>query len=159
MPASAPPRNRFLPNARPKSVPAAKKKSTAAATKPETRPKKARAQREGDEDIVREVHSDDDLQSDADDDDDDDDDSSFTSSIASVQDRQLTRKASNGKAKAQPPGSTAGSSTLPVMQFPDEDVNGRALLSSLHNAHHAWSDMVAHADGEDLPVQIGRAHV
>ena len=152
MPASAPPRNRFLPNARPKSVPAAKKKSTAAATKPETRPKKARAQREGDEDIVREVHSDDDLQSDADDDDDDDDDSSFTSSIASVQDRQLTRKASNGKAKAQPPASTAGSSTLPVMQFPDEDVNGRALLSSLHNAHHAWSDMVAHADGEDLPV-------
>lgn len=152
MPASAPPRNRFLPNPRPKSAPAAKKKTTAAATKPETRPKKARALREGDEDIVRDVHSDDDLQSDADDDDDDDDDSSFTSSIASVPARQLTRKASNGKGKSQPTVPAAGSSTLPIMQFPDEDVNGRALLSSLHNAHHAWSDMVTHADGDDLPV-------
>jgi hypothetical protein len=152
MPASAPPRNRFLPNGRSKPAPAAKKKTTAAATKPETRPKKARAHREGDEDIVREVRSDDDLQSDADDDEDEDDDSSFTSSIASVPERPLTRKASNGNGKAQPTASAAGSSTLPVMQFPDEDVNGRALLSSLHNAHHAWSDMVAHADGEDLPV-------
>lgn len=152
MPAPAPPRNRFLPNARPKPSPTTKRKTSTAATKPETRPKKARAQREGDEDIVREVHSDDDLQSDADDDDDDDDDSSFTSSIASVPERQLTRKASNGKGKAHPTASAAGSSTLPVMQFPDEDVNGRALLSSLHNAHHAWSDMVALADGEDLPV-------
>ena len=152
MPASAPPRNRLLPNGRSKPALVAKKKTTAVATKPETRPKKARARREGDEDIVREGRSDDDLQSDADDDDDDDDDSSFTSSIASVPERLLTRKASNGKGKGQPTASAAGSSTLPVMQFPDEDVNGRALLSSLHNAHHAWSDMVAHADGDDLPV-------
>lgn len=154
MPPSAPPRNRFPPNSRSKPVTATKKKVTAAATEPGTRPKKARAHREGDEDIVREARSDDDLQSDADDDDDDDDDSSFTSSIASVPERPLTRKASNGQGngKTQPPSSVAGSSTLPIMQFPDEDVNGRALLSSLHDAHHAWSDMVAHADGDDLPV-------
>ena len=152
MPASAPPRNRFPSNGRSKPAPATKKKSTAAATKPETRPKKARAHREGDEDIVREARSDDDLQSDANDDDDDDDDSSFTSSIASVPERPLTRKASNANGKTQPTASAAGSSTLPIMQFPDEDVNGRALLSSLHTAHRAWSDMVAQADGEDLPV-------
>ena len=152
MPASAPPRNRFPPNGRSKPAPATKKKTTAAATKAGTRPKKARAHREGDEDIVREARSDDDLQSDADDDDDDDDDSSFTSSIASVPEHSLTRKASNGNGKAQPTASVAGSSTLPIMQFPDEDVNGRALLSSLQTAHHAWSDMVAHADGEDLPI-------
>ena len=149
MPASAPTRNRFPPNGRSKPAPMSKKKSNAAATKPGTRPKKARAHREGDEDIVREARSDDDLQSDADDDD-DDDDSSFTSSIASVPERSLTRKASNGK--VPPAASVAGSSMLPIMQFPDEDVNGRALLSSLHTAHHAWSDMVAHPDGEDLPV-------
>lgn len=152
MPASAPPRNRFPPNGKSKPAPATKKKATAAATAPGTRPKKARAHRAGDEDIVREARSDDDLQSDADDDDDDDDDSSFTSSIASVPERALTRKASNSNGKAQPTASVAGSSTLPIMQFPDEDVSGRAFLSSLHTAHHAWSDMVAHADGEDLPV-------